>query len=563
MPEQHEHVVESAHDVIIEAVREAIRIGHIDLERPENYRGLIEVALSAIELNDTPALSEARLHTLTAMAAFGPDKGLPSDEQCKTLEGHVTRFCANTDLGAIFDLVAAFGCGWQRDMDMHSTGWDGLWEMSFQSLRRRVQRICYTVSGLLTSKLFLQFPTGDDTRISMLEASNFIAKMLIQPSAPVSVYQSFEILAGGRDGDEIFTGLSVTTDAGWHEEIPTGTRAVYQCVQGTAHEADPTRYFQAGDEINMTSSETRSTIDILRGDGEVKPPQIRPKAGKLFSFEGEVALTIRACTCGREDCAQVHELSAWNPAAEFGSLENFLFNAIKGPTTKKASNATNGVQNDIKAKAFASNMLGSFWARHGCDDGSRLRPANVVHHACMNPACQEPGKSDSNHYYAGNRCDLCEAGVTDDTPIVMKEDWLIVVGSAIEEWEFKEYWRCGNEKCALPGLKHKYGPLIDANKAIERKARKCGCPKAGKNAKVCDADFFGDDAIAAVTKCFSGSETLLKAAKKLNELRERSHCQSCNAKGAPASYCSSCTDQKRIEQLPRSPRWLFARAKLQ
>ncbi len=515
-----------------------MRTACVDLDGPTEFRGLVEIALSALRLNDVPTPITVRLNMLTAMGRFGPEQGFPTDKQCEVLQGYVTELCDEDDLGAIFDLVAAFGCGWQRNTDFHSNAWTGLWDLSFLSLVKRVRLICYRVSELLNDRFSLRYPTENGIKLSMSAASTFVAEALIQPSAPVSIHRSLGVMAGGVDGDPIFSGLSVTTDAGWHEEIRTGARAVYQCVQGNARVKKPKLHFEAGDVIRMTSSETRSNIQIREGHDQVIRKEIRPTAGKSFSFQGNVALTIRACTCGRRTCAQLHRLDAWNPAAEYGSLKNFLLNAIRG--TMQA----------FAAKDFASNLLGSYWARHGCDDGSRLRLAEVAHHACLSAECHEQGENDTIHYYVGNQCDRCNSGANDDTPLVIQER-LIVVGAAIESWEFKEYWRCANDECGITDLNPNIGPLIDATSAVKKKAWQCNA---------CGGNFFGEDAINALSQCIAGSKTLLTAARELDELRLRSQCQNCDAQGSPAAYCSICERHERTNQLPGMPRWLFAPA---
>ncbi len=521
-------------EIIIEAVRREIRACNIDLGRPTEFVGLLDVASEALRNADTDPVSPARLQSLTAMGLLGPKTGLPDDGQCETLEDLVESYCEESDHESLLDLVAAFGCGWQRDPGILDAGWEGLWDASFTFLVKRVHGICRSVYRSLTERLHVQFPADDNPEHLLQQTATYLVTNLIQPVAPVATGSLFTISAGGADGDPIFAGLSVTTDAGWEEDIPTGARAVYQCTDGKAKDESVEVSFATGDIIRMVSSETVSNIQIWSENAQTKKHEKKPIAGGKFEFSGGAALAVHACTCGRNDCGQTHHLSAWDPGDEFGKLQHFLFNAIRGR------------MQSIKANDYAQSLLGSYWARHGWGTGARLRLAPVIHHVCQNDTCQTANPDEGARVYMGDSCDRCNGAANVDTPIVARER-LIVVDTEFPLWEFSEFWRCGEKECCVPGLNTDERTLIVPTH-VRLKNAICS---------VCRGPYWSENQKAVLGAALADSPTRLQAVRESNAAQGKA-CSSCNGNGVGIVCCDQCQTAGRAGKLPPRPTWCFA-----
>ena len=532
-------------EILFEAVRAALRESRLDLGNPAEFGDLVRVVGDRVPDMGGDAAETQPFITLVGMGLLGPATGLPDDHQVVELTHLAETFCKADDVEAILDLVATYGCGWQREIGAGS-GWDGLWPASFTAMSKRVHLVCQLVSRLLHKTLFVDYPASDEAVSSLLETAANVTKILVQPQAPGPVAGTLAIQAGHADGDPIFAGLSVTSDRGWEEAIPAGARAVYQCTDGTARDERTGAEFAAGNIVRMLSSDTRSNVQIRDSDNATSLREIRPTAGDHLAFSGDVALSVWGCTCGRKDCASLHRLQSWDPAAEYGELKTFLLSAVRGQMQKRRQQAEK-----LKAKDFAQSLLGSYWARHGCGDGARLRlTEQLVHRLCTNPECPGRTHQGAAHTYAGSRCDRCATPATDRNPLVAVER-LIVVGSAIESWSLGEYWRCGNAECQVPGPPAGRQTLIRAETAIREQAGLC---------THCGERLFTDSRVGQVAECLTNAATALQGAIALNELRRQTECPHCERSGEPAAYCTACSQQGRPPALPASPSWFFAPA---
>ena len=531
------HRDQVAREIIIDAVRAEVRNSPVDLGEPNSFAGLIRVASAALQDRDAAPLSTVRLHSLTAMGILGPKSGYPDDDQCELLHGLVEQYCEVSDHESLWDLVAAFGCGWHREPGILDSGWDGLWDASFTYLVKRVLVICQSVYKSLIGNLRVQFPPGERPEPLLPQTANYIATMLVQPVAPLTAGSSFLVTAG-EDDDPVYAGLSITTDAG-RQTIPTGARAVYQCTNGEAGDESFGIGFVAGDVIRMVSSETVSNLQVWSDNGQTKKHEKKPTSGSQLEFLGQATLAVYACTCGRNDCAQRHRLSAWNPGARFGKLQHFLYNAIRGK------------MQSIKAKDFAQSLLGSHWAREGWGGGARLRFGEVIHRACLEDDCRARGDKNSIRYYMGDRCDRCGVGATAETPLATRER-LIVVDTEQLMWEFREYWRCGGTNCKVPELEREGKTIVDPEIAIRKNARRCAS---------CGDGFWPDAQPTEVGQHFIGSNTLLAGVRALESARRQQHCHACGEQGRIPYYCRVCELNARDSELPARPSWYFFSAR--
>ena len=494
-------------EVVIEAVRQQVREAGLDLASPQEFPNLLEVAATALRAANADSLEPACLRTLTAMGALGPRIGLPEDELCDTLCALVEAHCEPQDHEALLDLVLAFGCGWRRGLGAAGTGWSGLWTPSFRGLEKRVLAICGTVYRALTEKLHVRFPAEDDPAPLLPHTATVLVTMLIQPVAPVAINRLLIVSAGNTDGDRIFAGLTIRTDAGWEEEVPTGARAVYQCVNGDAQDASQGIGFAAGDVIRMVSSETVSNLQVWSRDAETKKHEKKPTAGSEIEFSGSVDLHVHACTCGRKDCADRHHLSAWNPSDKFGKLQHFLYNAIRGK------------MQSLKAKDFAQSLLGSAWSRNGWGGGPRLRMAETIEQVNVGT-----------------------------NKALIAHDRLIAVDTAQSIWELREYWRCGTANCEVPDLPGEGKTIIDAEDSIGRHVGTC---------VHCGNAFWSADRALTINQHFADAKTLLAGARGLEKSRRSEACQSCGAPGRTPNYCWVCEKSGRRCELPSRPSWYF------
>lgn len=523
-------------EIIFEIVREILETSGLEISSPQEIAELMAQTMDALQDAGAKPVSPMRVSALTAMAVCGPLRGLPDDDVCDELEDLAGQFCDESDSEAIVDLVTAYGCGWRRDLGSHDSGWNGLWAGAFTRLVKRLRGICHTVSRSLGSRLNVPFPSNHEGLIFLLEDSaQRVASMLVQPVAPMTIGERLTISAGGAD-DPIFAGLSIETDQAWHEDIPTGARAVYQCSAGGARDSVHDIGFEVGDIIRIVSSETESNVQIWTVNYQTKRHEKKPKAGDELGFYGSTRLDIRVCTCGRKDCVRMHRLSAWDPGEEFGKLQYFLLNALRGK------------MQTVKAKDFAQSLLGSYWARHGWIDGSRLRLAEVVHRACPHEECREQDANQAFRIYLGDRCDRCGTVAKSETPLVTREH-LIVVGAERSFWEFREYWRCGNPDCRVPDLASEGRTIVDPNEAMIRNA--CHCRECGESV-------WSREQYAEIEAGLADAKTMLEAARKLNTARVAQTCHNCGQPCEAMSYCTICESNGRSPRLPARPSWYFA-----
>lgn len=517
----------------------------------KEFSRLVENVIRELaEQNDELDSADRRqIQVLTAIAVMGGCFKSPGDAICASLEAYADKYCDQQKNGDfeyldLLDLVAAFGCGWGRELSSGS-GWDGLWGGSFTYLVKRVERITRHVYRMLRNDLHVLFPVDDPVE-PLRETATAITAMLITPTAPMMpVKNCLTISAGGRDGDPIFAGLSIKTDAGREEDIRPGGRAVYRCTDGKADDPDSKFGFRSGDVIEILSSDTRSEV-MTWTDGNRNSLK-RLFAGRALNLAGDPTLEVWACTCGSLECERQHRITSWDPGQEHESLQNFLYVALKGR------------MQHIRARSFSASLLGSFWARQGWGSGTRLRMGDVAHHVCVNAECSAGSHAQGVCVYMADACDRCGAKVTDETPIVKREALLLVVNTIHPLWELKEYWSCGADDCDPPGLdtreeNHTY--IEPVKSEIERKLRVCG---------VCDGEFWSYQEAARLLEDARKQDengnpipekTKREWLKRLERLRKKRTCNSCGQPAIAIVYCVVCRDA--ASRLKRDPTWLFA-----
>ena len=289
-----------------------------------------------------------------AMWLLGPDDYPPPIHIYKDLQDQLKTVLV--DLSGererqerLLDVVIAYGCGWQRKIELNAAGWEGRWQGALRSLSAMCEQpVKYALlqlakifnlsgfegSGLETKAQRRGAPAKDDidTETEKRKSTDFndsvqgvaahLAMQLVRPEHPlVAVASNFVKVISKEKALEILNDLYLNVDVRLGGKYVLGIKGEGAIIEIKGRRCG----VPAGACLVIACCEDYAEIRVLpvKQTFRLKPGDsaqiILPKDG--------IEVSTWECTCGSVRCAQRHRLESWS--AEF-SLRAFLAAAVKG-----------------------------------------------------------------------------------------------------------------------------------------------------------------------------------------------------------------------------------------
>ncbi|MEN8131928.1 MAG: hypothetical protein ABFS45_17450 [Pseudomonadota bacterium] len=477
---------------MVRAVSEAP--GHQLQDNPlelRDFEPLVQTVSKNVELQRRQGNAPHELEMVAAMGWLGPRTGFPpSDMRADLFERfrqvNQQRWKTEARRKCILGLVTAYGCGWARNINSPTEGWNGQWEGARVALTRVIAHsVQDAYNQLEEQQVGIEFPEPSyDAAI--------LAIRLLKPLSHIDVDPDKALrIESGEINSRITIAGRVETD------LPPGSKAVYTykgARRGALISKDgrPPIPLLSGAKIVVESRDggTRPKVSFNNG---LKARELPLKPGQSAVIEGPASFEVWECTCGWKHCHQKHRLAAWSPEGPTRFLTNFIASAVKGPQLR------------IRANSFLQqSMLGALWAREGFT--GRLRIAERWYRVC-----RECG----DEYLEGDR--HCRTGhpVTPTTER-KTEGGLITDGTSVPLWKQQEGWRCSScNKLYIAPLE----------KVAMKKLMRCGN---------CGHHLFIE---GEMMKIFEKKATLLGRVRELNKKRSGHDCPKCKHELTELCWC--------------------------
>lgn len=400
-------------DEAVRFVREHVRLflrGDVgrgfDVGSRKSFESLLNfVRTQAQEQLETVAEDEFRL--ITALCLLGPDDTVPPPYTIRNyLIAIARRFepseSKRTDRAMEFAI--AFGCGWQRRVQLDGGRWEQRWADAIRALSRALEP-AVTQSSLWLAQYVPHYPR---TKENDGADAHLLAMRLLHP---LHQEQDSDLSITYQDAEAL-----VAPSRRAPASVPSGAKYVLSAVKKNRLIGPyKTLSVNAADAILLSVHDTEARITVTH-TGQ----RLQLKEGQTALLETSTEIEIWACTCGGRQCVQRHRLEAWN--AQTLSLWAFVASAVKGLP-------------QLRTNAFIQGIYFPLLT-YGGVGAVRLRLVSIEYKVCRVCATE----------YEGDQCVACalppDAGARRRT-----YPRLICVGIDPPAYALEERLRCTNRVC--------------------------------------------------------------------------------------------------------------------